>query len=209
MTSYIVVIGDIEHSKQFHGDERKQIQKNLEVILQKLNKDSSQIISPYTITLGDEFQVVYDSSSKLFKHIWTIMANIHPVSVRISIGVDEITTDINRKNALGMDGPAFHKAREQLDLMKEKKLLLSISTKDVKLDKLVNSTFGILDANLRNWKKNRFDILQKLYEGKEVKQISKEIGISEVAVYKNINAGTLESIRQLTDAISETIDEKC
>lgn len=209
MKSYIVVIGDIEHSRKLPQDERRQVQKNLESVFQKLNKDSVHIISPYTITLGDEFQTVYDSSpEEIFKHIWTIMANIHPVYVRIAIGVGEITTEINRKNALGMDGPAFHKAREQLERMKEKKLLLSVSTEDARFDKLVNNTFHILGANIRSWKKNRFVILQKMYAGKEVKQIAEEIGLSEVAVYKNINAGTLEPIRELTDTISETIDER-
>lgn len=208
MTSYIVIIGDLEHSKQLPGDERKQVQKKLESVFHQLNKDSSHIISPYTITLGDEFQAVYDTPGKIFNHIWTIMANIHPVYVRISIGVGEIITDINKKNALGMDGPAFYKAREQLERMKEKKLLLSVSTKEPKFDKLVNNTFRILGANMRNWKKNRFAVLQKLYDEKDVKQIAKEIGLSEVAVYKNINAGTLESIRELTDTILEILDER-
>lgn len=207
MKSYIVIIGDIEHSKQLSRDERKQVQKNLESVFRKLNRASGHIISPYTITLGDEFQTVYDSAVEIFKHIWTVMANIHPVHVRISIGVGEITTDMKRKNALGMDGPAFYKARDQLEQMKENKLLLSVSTENNGFNRLVNNSFRILDANLRSWKKNRYIILQKMYEGKEVKQIANEVGLSDVAVYKNINAGTLEAVRGLCDSISETIEE--
>jgi hypothetical protein len=207
MKSYIVVIGDIEHSKQLPGDERKQVQKNLESVFRKLNRASGHIISPYTITLGDEFQTVYNSAGDIFKHIWTVMANIHPVHVRISIGVGEITTDMKRKNALGMDGPAFYKARDQLEQMKVNKLLLSVATENEGFNRLVNNSFRILDSNLRGWKKNRFVILQKMYEGKEVKQIANEIGLSEVAIYKNINAGTLEAVRDLTDIISEKIEE--
>jgi len=207
MKSYIVIIGDIEHSKQLPADERKELQKNLESVFYKLNRASGHIISPYTITLGDEFQTVYDSAVDIFQHIWTVMATIHPVYVRISIGVGEITTEIKQKNALGMDGPAFHKAREQLLQMKQNKLLLSVSAEDERFSRLVNNSFRILDVNLRSWKKNRFTILQKLYEGKEVKQIAKEIGLSEVAVYKNINAGTLDAVRGLCDSISDMLEE--
>lgn len=207
MKSYIIIIGDIEKSKQLSQDDRRQVQKTLESVFQEVNRYSAGIISPYTITLGDEFQAVYDTTGETFKHIWAVMASIHPVFVRFSIGVGEITTEIKRKNSLGMDGPAFYKAREQLERMKEQKLLLSVSTENAKFDKLVNSTFRILGNNMRNWKKNRFVILQKMYEDKEVKQIAEEVKLSDVAVYKNINAGTLETIRELTDAISETIDE--
>lgn len=208
MKSYIVVIGDIEQSSQLSQDNRKQVQKTLKSVFREINQQSTDIISPYTITLGDEFQAVYQSAKEMFKHIWTVMASIHPVKVRFSIGAGKITTEINRENSLGMDGSAFHKARKHIEWMKDEKLLLSVSTKDAKFDQLVNNTFRILDANLRGWKKNRFIILQRLCEGKEVKQIAKEIGLSEVAIYKNINAGTLEAIRGLTDTISETIDER-
>lgn len=207
MKSYIVVIGDIEQSSQLSQGDRKQVQKTLESVFQKINQQSTDIISPYTITLGDEFQAVYQSAVEMFKHIWTVMASIHPVKVRFSVGAGKITTEINRENSLGMDGPAFHKARKHIEWMKEEKLLLSVTTEDTQFDQLVNNTFRILDANLRSWKKNRFIILQKLYERKEVKQIAEEIGLSEVAIYKNINAGTLEAIEGLTNTISETIDE--
>lgn len=208
MKSYIVVIGDIEKSSQLSQDNRKEVQKTLESVFKKINRQSTDIISPYTITLGDEFQAVYQSAREMFKHIWTVIASIHPVNVRFSISAGKITTEINREHSLGMDGPAFHQARKHIVWMKEEKLLLSVTTEDGKFDKLVNNTFRILGANLRRWKKNRFIILQRLYEEKEVKQIAEEIGLSEVAIYKNINAGTLEAIQGLTDAISKTIDER-
>ncbi|MDZ7720637.1 MAG: SatD family protein [Balneolaceae bacterium] len=207
MNTYIVIIGDIEQSKQLSPNDRRQVQNELESVFEELNRSSANIVSPYTITLGDEFQVVYDSAGEIFKHIWTIMAAVHPVFVRFSIGVGKITTGVNKRNSLGMDGPAFYKARECIEQMKKQKILLSVSTEKAKFNRLVNSAFLILEADLRSWKKNRFLILQKMYEEKEVKQIAKEIGLSDVAIYKNINAGTLKALRELTESISETIEE--
>lgn len=156
MKSYIVVIGDIEQSKKLSPDVRTQTQRSLEAVFKKLNQDSNHIVSPYTITLGDEFQVVYHRADELFQHIWAIMAVIHPVAVRVSIGVGEITTPINKEHALGMDGPAFHKARESIDQMRKKEHLLSISTDNIRFNRLVNSTLRILGANLRGWNKTGF-----------------------------------------------------
>lgn len=207
MSNHIVLIGDIIHSKKLDNDFRKELQESLESVFNKINRETNTLASPYTITLGDEFQAVYHSADDLFKHLWLIYAKIHPVLIRFSISVGEISTKINTEHALGMDGPAFYMAREQIDHMKEKKLLLSIATDYERFNRLINSSLQILEANLRTWKKNRFSVLYRYYEGKDVKQIAKEVGMSDVAVYKNINAGALEAIQVLTKTVSETMNE--
>lgn len=209
MSVYIVVIGDIIESKDLEPKMRKQIQIRLEEHFKQMNRQSGhgQLLSPYTITLGDEFQAVYQSADHLFKDIWAIMAEIHPVRVRINISVGEITTEINREQSIGMDGPAFHIARDYIEEMKERDLLLTLSTSNKPFDRLVNSSFQILSANLRGWNKNRFLILKKRYEGIEVKQIADDLGLSDVAVYKNIRAGTLDAIQDLTGSITEMVNE--
>lgn len=207
MDRYIVIIGDIVDSKDLNPDERKETQKILENCFDKFNTEPDRLMSAYTITLGDEFQAVYSSAGQLFRHIWTVMAQIHPVRVRIAVSLGEISTEINREQSLGMDGPAFHLARDRINEMKKNTLILSLVSGDDRFDRLVNSSFRILTGNLKRWNKNRYTILQKRYEDVEVKQIARDLGLSEVAVYKNINAGTLDAIRDLTDSISETLNE--
>lgn len=207
MDDYIVVIGDILHSKKLDSNQRRKTQELMDAVFRKINRESDLFASPYTITLGDEFQAVYKSSKDLFKHIWMIFAEIHPVKVRISISVGEISTKINTIQALGMDGPAFYMARDQIDLMKEKKQLLAISTDYERFNRLINSTFQIMEANFKTWKKNRFSILHKYHHGSDVKQIAAEMGMSDVAVYKNINAGALDAVIELTNTVSDTINE--
>jgi hypothetical protein len=207
MDNYIVVIGDIVHSKRLHNDLRKKTQESLEAVFSNIENESNALASPYIITLGDEFQAVYKSADDLFKHIWMIFAETRPVLVRISIGVSEISTKINTRHSLAMDGPAFHKAREQIDFMKQKKHLLAISSDYERFNRLINSTFQIMETNFRTWNKNRFSVLHKYHSGSDVKQIAAEIGMSDVAVYKNINAGALDAVVELTNTVSETINE--
>jgi len=205
MKTYIVIIGDLEESKKLEPGLRLKAQRALLTQFDKLNSAPGRPLSSYSIILGDEFQAVYEEGEHIFRHIWTIMADLHPVLVRWSIGVGEITTPVNRQRSFEMDGPAFHRARERMEMMKKEKSLFSIHTADSSSDKLLNSMFRILSNNLRGWNKNRFLILQKLCEGKEVKQIAGELGLSEVAIYKNINAGSLDAIQDLTDSIVERI----
>jgi len=106
-----------------------------------------------------------------------------------------------------MDGPAFHAARDRIDEMKADDILLSLITKDKSFDRLVNSSLQILAGNLRTWNKNRFTILKKRYENVEVKEIARDLSLSEVAVYKNIHAGTLDAVKDLTECISEKVNK--
>lgn len=207
MSKYIVVIGDIIESKDLKPALRKQTQNQLEDVFDQLNRESGELLSPYTITLGDEFQAVYRSADHLFHDIWAFTAQIHPVRVRVAISVGEITTEINREQSLGMDGPAFHSARDRIDKMKTEDILLSLTTEDKSFDQLVNSSLRILAGNLRTWNKNRFTILKKRYENIEVKKIARDLDLSEVAVYKNIHAGTLDAVKDLTESISDTVNK--
>jgi hypothetical protein len=207
MGTYIVVIGDIVESKDLKPALRKQTQNYLEDVFEQLNRQSEHLLSPYTITLGDEFQAVYRLADHLFHDIWAFTAQIHPVRVRVAISVGEITTEINREQSLGMDGPAFHAARDRIDEMKADDILLSLTTEDKSFDRLVNSSFRILAGNLQTWNKNRFSILKKRYENIEVKKIARELDLSEVAVYKNIHAGTLDAVKDLTECISEKVNK--
>jgi hypothetical protein len=207
MSNYIVVIGDIVESKDLSPALRKQTQNQLEDVFHRLNRESQQLLSPYTITLGDEFQAVYRLADQLFHDIWAFKAQIHPVRVRVAISVGGITTKINREQSLGMDGPAFHAARDRIDEMKADDILLSLITKDKSFDRLVNSSLQILAGNLRTWNKNRFTILKKRYENVEVKEIARDLSLSEVAVYKNIHAGTLDAVKDLTECISEKVNK--
>lgn len=93
-----------------------------------ISMNSSALLSPYTITLGDEFQAVYKAGSRVVEDLLFISRSLFPVSLRIALGIDDIATDINTKEAIGMDGPAFHAARDGLNNVKEEKSLLYSST---------------------------------------------------------------------------------
>ena len=207
MRRYIALIGDIEQSKKLEREMRIKTQETLLSLFNRLNSKGDSLISPYTLTLGDEFQTVYSKGDDLFRHIWMIMASVHPVMVRFSIGAGDITTNINRKSSLGMDGPAFHRARDGMDQLKKTKGLICLNSGDEQINHLINNIFRFIEGNIRSWKKNRLLILHKLREGNEVKQIAGELDLSEVAVYKNINTGNLEALIDLEKSITRLINE--
>src|SRR5690606_12661524 len=178
----IAVIADIVSSKRIKN--RAEVQKKLQSAFRRINKNSS-VISPYTITLGDEFQAVYDKADFLFKDIWQIIYSVHPVKIRFSIGVGEISTRINRKQAIGMDGPAFYNARKGLEELKNTGYLLNIIFEESNNTEICRQSLYLISHFAENWKETRVKILTMLHEGLMPKEIASRMAVTDKAVYKN------------------------
>jgi hypothetical protein len=198
----LAIIADIVQSKAI--TDRKQFQIGLEKILGKINKQSKNyIVSPYTITLGDEFQAVYRDSESLFFDIWEIIAYVYPYKLRFAVGHDQIVTKANKQKALGMDGPAFHSAREGLAKMKKYNMtLVQFFGEELPSIELINNTLLLIAEIVDKWKKNTNLIMRGLLQNRGVDKIAAELSITERAVYKNINTNYVKRIIELQKNIS-------
>lgn len=211
MEKMLVLIGDIEDSQSVQDKDRESLQEILSDKLQVLNTEYEEyIISPYTITLGDEFQAVFDRADTIFIQMLKIMSAIHPIGVRFSLAVGDIDTPINTEQAIGMDGPAFHRARRGIERLKENEYIFNIGFEDedsIGL-RIINNSLQLLSGQIRGWNKRRLIILHMMKEGYDYKEISEALEISKPAFYKNKDAGMLDVVGELSDNISEAINQK-
>lgn len=215
MNNKIVLIGDVVGSKKLNDGERNRLQKNLSDLIQKINAGSKSIAAPMSITLGDEFQAVYSDAESILGDLWTILAGIHPVGVRFSIGIGKIVTPINRERSLGMDGPAFYAARTGIETLKDTGKIYRIEIADDSGREpakpewgLLNQTLELLSNEMSRWKKVRFQILERLNRGIPIKDIARELELSEAAVYKNREEGDLNLVLALRNTIAQLLDQK-
>ena len=208
MEKYVVLIADIEDSRKMKGPEREEVQKKLSALLEKLSCDGTALVSPYTITLGDEFQAVYRTADGICGHILRILTELYPVTVRFSLAAGTITTPINREQAIGMDGPAFHAARRGIELLKENGFLfhLDVEDADEQLLGLVNGSLKLLSREIRTWNENRLHISYLLKEGYDYREIAERLDISNTAFYKNKRAGMLDVVEGLGTNMASVIN---
>ncbi len=204
--NYLVLIGDIKDSKKIK--DRQALQERLAATFRALNRNHPSLLSPFTITLGDEFQAVYQQADELFRDIFAIEAAIAPQKVRFSLGIGAIRTALNRRQAIGMDGPAFHQARRGIEQLKQTSLLFTIAGENIPHLNLANRSLYLLSHLLQGWSANRFRILSALLREKSVKEIARDLDISSVAVYKNMKAGALETVISLTKSIANFLNEQ-
>jgi hypothetical protein len=201
--NHLVMIADVIGSRQLAN--RGQVQTLLEAELRTLLKESAGLASPYTITLGDEFQGVFSGADRVFPDILAILRALHPVGLRFALGIGPITTRINPEQAIGMDGPAFYQARDLLERMKKEKRTLAIAGLPED-DGLQEGALGLLDHQLLKWRPNRLEILRLLLGGWDTGAIAGHLDITEQSVYKNIREGGLEHAIQLTQALTRRMN---
>lgn len=204
---YIAVVADIIKSRDIV--ERNELQQRINKTFDEINNGTISIVSPFTLTLGDEFQAVFKSSNDFFLSILKIIDTIFPNELRIGVGIDTLTTDINRNSALGMDGPAFHLAREAIVKLKETSSYFNISTKSGKYDKLISASLNVIIGEIYKYKKsNRTKLFIARLLNMTFSQIAEKENISRQAVNKNNMAWMVDDKVSQIKEIENLLQEK-
>lgn len=195
MMKNIVIIADIVGSKKI--TDRNRVQTQLKQELKEINATASHLLSPYTITLGDEFQAVYSNPQSILQDLLHITVRLFPIRIRFSIGIGAISTDINPNEALGMDGPAFYLARDGINCLKKvNHSVIQIYGSNTPCCALINTSLQLVMSLMDEWKQNTLLILHSHLRGIPVKEIASDLHISERGVYKAI---VLHKVRYFTD----------
>jgi hypothetical protein len=202
---YLVVIGDVVASR--HLPVRAQFQRRMKQALQGLNSRRKALASPYTLTLGDEFQAVYRDANTAFADVFALQVELAPVQARFALAVGEIVTPINATQAIGMDGPAFHRARALLESLKRKRRLLGV-TRGTDDWPLAGAALAVLSGQMEGWRPNRLKLFARLLAGESTADLAKRTGITTRAVNKNIYAADLDEWKRILDEITRLLNEE-
>lgn len=220
---YFALIGDIINSKNISIDNalqaRNEVQMKLNTILEEINKKYSDgIAANFLITLGDEFQGLLNSPNYIFEIIETIKLNIFPTRLRFGIGIGDIYTQINRDMALGADGPAYHNARKNIDLIKtlEKgKMNGSVNIMVREETSLHPHEINLINSNLQlctfiesNWTLKQRELIKKIrLEKKSQVEAAEILGISQSSVQRRLKAAGFYDYIHGIDTVSTIVKE--
>lgn len=209
----VAIIGDIIDSKNIEN--RNKIQEKLNKILNKVNQDyEGYIVSKWTITLGDEFQVLLKPNLEIFKMLDYISYEMEDINIRFGIGLGEIYTDINHEVSLGSDGPAYWNARDAIEFIHNNnnygKSKISFKSDD-KNDDIINNLIYYTDWMKENWTSTQKQVLNTLlknniYEDNfKQRPLARELGISESAISRRISSSGIRLYLSSRNSISEEI----
>ena len=199
--NYIALIGDIIDSKKI--TDRGQAQQTLLALMEELNQNYQQwLVSPFTVTTGDEFQALLQPNDSLFQMIDDLTLAFEPYQIRFGIGLGAMLTDINTEQSIGSDGPAYWRAREAINRIHAKNDYgsnhLAVSLENEESSQLVNAMLAACSFIKGKWTQSQLEILQCLLvqgiydEGFSNKKIAELLAISPSALNKRIKASGLK-----------------
>jgi hypothetical protein len=178
---YCAIIGDIKKSRLL--PRRAAVQKRFARAIEQINgKFKSEIASEFLVTLGDEFQGLLHSPAESFHLIREFQRLMDPVSFCFGIGIGALSTPL-QKQAVGMDGEAFHRARAALELARKGKREMLYGFDSPSLD-LFNALIGLLSDRWQRLTPHQKEVHRLLLTLESQEAVARHLRISQPAVSK-------------------------
>jgi hypothetical protein len=157
-----------------------------------------------------------------------ILDQIHPQEMRFAIVYDTINTGLEgeKKDITKMDGPAFHRASELMNDLKNSKLYfdMSINIEEIldsnntlynkelshtineiikkELVKLINQTI----SKRQKWTEKQRNIIKEYDKFRNQKEVANKQNITQQAVSKQLKTADLKEIRNTEESVKEILD---
>lgn len=180
-------MGDIVGSEDY-------VQNDLQQEFSKLCKSINQhnktlLVSPLTITLGDEFQgIASNLSSGINLILQTERLRITSglnFKIRYVLHFGEISTDINKKIAYGMLGTGLSRARQLLDDSKSQHIRFTTDIQSIQLNDTFRQAFSIYQTIIDQWNISRdAELIASFLKWVDYKAVADEMNKTRSLIWK-------------------------
>ena len=173
---------------------RSRVQARFVTAIETINREfKQQIASKFLLTLGDEFQGLLVSAADSYRLVRRFQELMQPVPFSFGVGIGTLATPL-RKEALGMDGEVFHRARAALEKAKKFKRSIMYDFTSPSLD-LLNALIGLLEREHQRLTPRQRQIIRLVSETDSQALAARRLRISQPAVSKVVS-----SLRDVFDA---------
>lgn len=207
-TTYAISMGDLVHSSG-HDDPNALHRLFNEVVAEANRRYAESIVSPLTITLGDEFQGLSASLVRGFElnHFVRLRLLGRGVSTRLVLGAGAIDTAVNPDNAWNMMGEGLSRAREKLNAKLRFNCYRFSFPCEAQLERLLDGIGRSLTNIESGWTSTQRDyVIKRLSQPQHsVSVIAAELGISKNSMYKVLRAADADFYEAQLESISESL----
>ncbi len=209
MKDYIIIMADIVDSR---SSDQNKLMKSFKKVTKDVNNDHREVLlSPMTITLGDEFQGVVDSVESAVELIFFLEEKIiHEQAgfkLRYVIFEGAIDTPINKVIAYEMLGEGLTNAREALDENKKSDCRYHFHLKNKKKSNALTDSMFLYQSILDDWKISKdYHLISSFIELKDYKKVADELGKTRSQIWKREKSLKIEeyfSCKSIINYIAE------
>lgn len=213
MTNLGVLMGDIISSQKTTSN--IQLHKDFNSIVKKTNISFQEIIiSPLTITLGDEFQSITKDLESSFIIANDMRLNLLLKNIDMRFSVGEVSIDkkiINKSKSWNMIGPGFAQTREILNNKKNPnsyRFNFSLNPKiEIKLiEELINFLGKTLTEIENNWTENQKNMIYEFQKKPtSIENFSKKVKKTKSTIYSTFESAKYEQYKETKQLIIKTL----
>lgn len=205
--SFVALIGDIRGSREL--EDRNTVQKEFKRIVNSLNDriPDSSIASRFTVTTGDEFQALLTDGADAVEAAVSASDQLHPVRLRFGIGSGKLDTEVNPNQAIGMDGPCFHRAREAINSARKDGAWLRVDGWSKDLDRHVNPMFDLVQCVREDWTDRQAQFALALSEEGTQKRVADRYDVSKSTVSESLSAGHVQEVRSAEHSLAKLLQD--
>lgn len=192
---FVALIGDIRGSRELA--DRQEAQEAFTEVVESLNErlPPSSIASGFTVTTGDEFQVLLtDAGDAVDAAVWA-SDRFEPARLRFGIGRGGLETEVNPDRAIGMDGPCFHRARQAIDAARTEGAWLRVAGWASELDRHVNAMVDLVQCAREDWTERQAQFARALEKEGTQKAVAARYDVSRSTVSESLSAGHVQEVR--------------
>lgn len=204
---HLVLTGDLARSRR--AADRDALQADLQRVLRQVNGEHAQtVLVPLSITAGDEFQGVFVPDGRVVALVDTVQRELHPVQVRIGIGIGSIGTKLARRSQ-EMDGQAFVLARQAIEAAASAPYRwLCFRTQDEFFDLAANAIAVVTGCVKRRWRAMHWRRAALRDRGLGVQEIATREGVAQSSVSLSLLAAGYPAVRQAEANLCALIDRR-
>jgi SatD family (SatD) len=207
MTQHYIVMADIIRSRSYNGSD---LMDEFMRIVEECNAAyAGAIMSPYTITLGDEFQGVADSLKSAVDSILYLedrLLTVHPAfMLRYVIVYGGIDTPINPQIAHGMTGPGLVSARELLTKKRRARRRFQLSLSNFSYTDDLTMLFRLLELLSGHWKEKDYALIRELVWNDNDADVASRFGKTKSQIWKRRKTLQIEEYITVKGLLCRTV----
>ncbi len=203
MADYHILMCDVIGSSKWVSEKPRQDFIRLVTACNRALK--KMILSPYTITLGDEFQGIAASLRAVVESIFYLeeerIKNQYAFAIRYVAHYGAINTPLNREIAYGMMGPGLTRARQILSAKRRDRPRFFFDLPDPVLSKNLNRLYSVTDALIARWSPKDYAFISDLLASTSNEEPAAKYDKNRSQIWKRRKHLLIEEYRALKEVI--------
>lgn len=208
MAFYHVIMADVVKSSSL---DQVQLGSDLQQLVQSCNEHlAGVLLSPLTVTLGDEFQGVASSLEGAIESLFTLeemlLEKAYPFRLRYVVLYGEIRTEINPEIAYGMLGPGLTAARARLVSKERSRPRFQFKLGDDVATTMLERLFRLLELLVQEWKSKDSLLISELITQRSIKEVAERLDKDRSLVWKRRKSLRIEEYLILKELVNTTVN---